>query len=143
MSGNIFSSGKAGSDEYSKKFDSQGSSIMGLLQQQKELESSMDLIKEQVELLDHNSVKNSKQSLLEIKSLKEEVNSLAMDLSKIKEQNSKIIRQLKLTANKDDVVKLEKYIDLWNPMDFVTRKELEDERKKIISQLKEILLTMM
>ena len=37
-----------------------------------------------------------------------------------------IIKELKLSAKKDEVDLLKKYIELWNPIRFVTRKEVEN-----------------
>ena len=36
-----------------------------------------------------------------------------------------IIKELKLTAGKEELMTLKKYIDLWNPMNFVTQRDVE------------------
>jgi hypothetical protein len=36
-----------------------------------------------------------------------------------------IIKELKQTAGMEQVMVLKKYIDLWNPLNFVTRRDLE------------------
>ena len=47
-----------------------------------------------------------------------------------------IIKELKLTAGKEEVLILKKYIDLWNPMNFATQRDVERLVEEKISQLK-------
>ena len=73
-----------------------------------------------------------------MKNAKVDVRELKTEIKKNKEFNSKITKQLKLMSTKDDVTKLEKYIDFWNPMEFVTRVELENYSDKMKKELKKI-----
>jgi len=126
MDSNIFGNDKKKSQEFNQKFDSQSRIILNLVEKEKNFENSLDLINEKIELLDHNLIKNTKHVISDIKSIREDVMNLKHDISLIKSFNSKLTKQLKLMSSKDEVIRLEKYIDLWNPMDFVTREELLD-----------------
>jgi len=77
----------------------------------------------------------------EIKNLKGELRDIKHEIKDIKEFNGKVTKQLKLMTTKDEVTKLEKYIDLWNPMDFVTRDELKEAHEKTIEELRSIIET--
>lgn len=119
--------------------ESQGKAVLAVFERQKETENSLDLLKERFDLLDQNSVKNLKQTLTDIKTLRDEVRTLKQEIEKMKDYETKMVKQLKIMSTKDDVAKLEKYIDFWNPMDFVTREELETERKKTVAEISQTL----
>ncbi len=132
MSDSIFSNSK---DDKAKavsrdKIDINSKAILNVVQRQKDFESNLDLINDKLELIDHNSVKNNKDNFKEMKSIKSDIRDLKLEIKNIKEFNSKIIKQIRLMSSKDEVKKLEKYIDLWNPMDFVSRDEFNKLKDK-------------
>lgn len=136
MSSNLFNNGKKEEGSgFAEKVDTHTKTILAIIQRQKDIESSLDLVGEKIELLDHNSVKNFKKDHNDIKSLRDDIRELKQSLEDIREFNAKIKKQLKLMSTVDDVKKLEKYVDLWNPMDFVTRQEMDDFREKIKGDL--------
>ena len=47
-----------------------------------------------------------------------------------------IIKELKNTAGKEEVMFLQKYLDLWSPMHFVTQQDLERAVDNKIASLK-------
>ena len=138
MSTNIFGNeGKNG--EFKEKFDTQSKTLLSITQRQKDLESSTDLLDEKIELLDHNSISNFKKIFSDVKSLRADIRHLSDEVKNLKEFNSKVVKQLKLMTTKDEVAKLEKYIDLWNPMDFVSREENKANRDEFKEILREII----
>ncbi|MCB9370599.1 hypothetical protein H6501_03320 [Candidatus Woesearchaeota archaeon] len=139
MANTIFGGGDKNNEVYEQKFSSQSKTLLKLIERQKEAENSLDLLGEKLELLDHNSVKNFKKAFSDIKVLGEELRDLREAFEKQGEFNTKVKRQLSLMASTDDVSHLEKYIELWNPMDFVTRQEIDELRAKIKDDLVEII----
>lgn len=140
MGSNIFGGGEDKNKEYIEKIDTHSKTLVHMIERQKDVESSLDLLNEKLELLDHNSVKNFKNSFVDIKEIRSDLKDLKEQIQSIKEFNSKIVKQIRLMSSKDEVVKLEKYIDLWNPMDFVSRAELDELREKMKKDIEEILL---
>jgi len=136
-SGGLFS-GKDKQQEVRQKIDTHSSVILNVVERQKGLESSLDNLKEKVELIDSNAISNFKKQHNDIKSLRSDINDLKRQLESLTEHQKKITKQLEMVANKDEVQKLERYIDLWNPMDFVTREEMEEFREKIKKDLQEV-----
>lgn len=134
MVNNIFGSSKTG-DEFKDKIDIQSKAILTVVERQKELESSTDLISEKLELLDHNTILNFKKIFSEIKSLRDDLRETKQEIANIREFNIKMVKQIKLMSSKDEVMKLEKYIDLWNPMDFISREEFMQSKKQIFKDL--------
>jgi predicted nucleic acid-binding Zn-ribbon protein len=139
MSSNIFSSQDKNKEEVREKVDVHSKALLTVVQRQKDLESSLDILNEKIELLDHNSVKNFKKAFLDMKNLRDDIRDLKSEIENIKEYQKKITKQIKLMGTRDEIVKLEKYIDLWNPMDFVTREELAQYSNKTIDELKSII----
>lgn len=140
MANNLFnSSSKEQQQEFKQKIDTHSNVILNIVERQKDLESSIDNLKEKIELIDNNSIKNFKKHYNDIKSLRQDLNEVKQNIESLTEQNKKISQQMQLMANRDDVQKLERYIDLWNPMDFVTREEMDEFREKIKHDLKEMI----
>jgi hypothetical protein len=139
MGNSIFGDSKDENNEAFTKIDTHSKAILTVTQRQKDLESKLDLIGEKIELLDHNSIANIKKLNSDIKSLRTDMRDLTTDLGELKSFNSKVKKQLSLMTTKDEVKKLEKYIDLWNPMTFVTRQELKKNKEDTVEMIKEII----
>jgi hypothetical protein len=139
MSSNIFNSSDKSKEDFQNKVDVHSKALLSVTQRQKDLESTLDLVGEKIELLDHNSISNFKKIFSDIKSLRTEIVELRTEMDNMKDFNQKVAKQLKLMTTKDEVVKLEKYIDLWNPMEFVTREEHNKEKEEFINILKTII----
>ncbi|MFW5704572.1 MAG: hypothetical protein ACOCXG_01895 [Nanoarchaeota archaeon] len=140
MANNIFGGSKdPKKDGMQEKVDSQSKAVLNLFQRQKDIESSLDLLGEKIELVDHNTINNFKKSFADIKELRENIREIKQELETIREFNSKLSKQLKIIATKDEVSKLEKYIDFWDPMNFVTREEMHENNKKQVQALKEVI----
>lgn len=141
MANNIFGGAKPDEKRQSEVFekvDTHSKALLTLVQRQKDLESSLDLIHEKFELLDHSSIKKFKKADNDTKSMRDDLRDLKHEIKEIKNFNMKVIKQLKLVATHDEVKKLEKYIDLWNPMEFVNRGELNEFRDKIKKDIERI-----
>ena len=143
MSTNIFGGGdEKAHAEVKEKVDTHSKAILTVVEQQKEIESNFDLLNEKIELLDHNSIKNFKKLNDDIKHIRADLRDLKQEVESLREFNVKVSKQLKLMTTKDEVVKLERYIDLWNPMEFITREELKrrndemkEEFKKVVTEI--------
>ena len=141
MANNIFGNNdNKKADDFTNKVDTHSKAILTVIERQKDIESSLDLMNEKVELVDHNSIKNFKKIFNDIRDVKNDVRELKQEIQKLGEFNSRLTKQLALLTTKDEVTKLEKYIDLWDPMGFITRDELEENNKKQIEKLKEVLI---
>jgi predicted RNase H-like nuclease (RuvC/YqgF family) len=139
MGSSIFGDSKDEHSEAFTKIDTHSKAILIVTQRQKDLESKLDLVSEKIELLDHNSISNIKKINSDIKSLRTDMRDLTTDLEELKSFNSKVKKQLSLMTTKDEVKKLEKYIDLWNPMTFVTRQELKKNKEDTVEMIREII----
>ena len=109
----------------------------------KALESKLNGLRREFELLKNNTTKHNSEVKQEIKTLNQDLVELKHSQEKVKENQELIIKEIKRTAGKEEVEVLKKYIEFWNPMHFVTQKDVErliDQRledRKISSQSKQ------
>lgn len=90
----------------------------------KNLESKVNNLLREVEVLKNDFI--TKQN-----SLKRELRTAAEDQLELKHQQDKflqktdlIIRELQQTASSQELTTLQKYVDLWNPLNFVTQRDV-------------------
>ena len=139
MSSTIFGSGKEKGGDVSSKIDTHSKTLINIIQRQKDIESSLEHIHEKIEMVDHNTVKDFKKVFSEVKHLKNDLMDLKGEFKKIRDFQERTSKQLKLLSPKDDVKKLEKYIDLWDPMDFVTREEMKQSQKEVVDKISKVI----
>ncbi len=96
------------------------------------LESRYNLMRERVLLMNQNMVDGYKKLAQEIKTFDTELKEIKKSMFSLEESMKDLLKELKYFARKEDIKVLEKYINLWNPLNFVT----EEEVLKIIEQKK-------
>ena len=82
-------------------------------------------ISKRIQLTDHNMIEGTKKFHSEIRAHTEELQEIRQKLREMEEKIGLIIKEFKNIPRKEDVKVLEKYITLWNPMEFVTRTQAE------------------
>lgn len=108
----------------------------------KMLEERSANLSNRLQLTDHNMIEGMKKLHSEIRAHTDELQEMRQKLREIDEKIGLIVREFKNVPRKEDIKVLEKYITLWNPMEFVTRTQAERiigeilEKKKDISQKK-------
>ena len=83
-----------------------------------------------IELLENNFVTSNKKRNEALRELQSDALELKREVEDMKQKLLLIIRELKLTAGKDELNMLTKYLEMWNPARFATR----DEVKKMIEE---------
>lgn len=91
----------------------------------KSLESKVNVLLREVDVLKNDFMKRNQD-------LRQEVKALSEDLLEVKHQHEKtlqtmdlVIKELKQTAGIEEVQTLKKYVEFWNPMHFVTQRDLD------------------
>ncbi|MBS3125799.1 hypothetical protein J4211_06160 [Candidatus Woesearchaeota archaeon] len=82
-------------------------------------------MRKKVILLEQNMLSNHKRAMSEIKSLQSELNELKRTVQGVEDKIITIIKELRLTSRKEDIEVLRKYIELWDPVRFVTRETVD------------------
>lgn len=91
----------------------------------KGIESKLNNLRREFEVLKEDAMKKQERLGKEIKVINDDLIELKREREKIQEKMELVIKELKLTAGKEEVMTLKKYMELWNPMNFVTQKEVE------------------
>ncbi len=140
MSSNLFgNSDEIKQKQFQETVDTHSKAILTVVERQKDIENSLDTINEKIELLDHNAIDNFKKIFQQIKEIKNDVKEIKSEIKNVKDFESKMVKQIKIMASHDEVAKLERYIDLWEPLNFITRDEITKIKKEIINDLEKII----
>ena len=100
------------------------------------IESKVNNIRRELDIIKQDT--NQKQDKInkEIKTVREDVLELKREREKINQKMDLIIKELKLTAGKEELMTLKKYIDYWNPMNFVTQRDVERVVEEKMGEIK-------
>jgi uncharacterized protein YoxC len=93
-------------------------------------ESKITTLRERLLVTDSNMVEEYKNISQEIKDINTGMRELKKEIQSIKETTQDIIKSIENLAPIQDVQVLEKYINVWSPLNFVTEKEV----KQIINE---------
>jgi predicted transcriptional regulator len=85
-------------------------------------------------VIEENMISNHKEVSEKLKKMNDDIKEIKKDFQEVKESMNLIVREIQSKAKKDDVDYLRKYIDLWNPTDFVTNNELDKAVKRILGK---------
>jgi len=100
------------------------------------IEDTVENLRAKVQMTSENMLSADRDIRSELKAINSDINKLKMDIESIKSSISSMISEIKNYARKEDMVTLKKYIDLWQPLDFVTRKEVENIIKELLEERK-------
>ncbi|MBI5797627.1 hypothetical protein HZA98_01845 [Candidatus Woesearchaeota archaeon] len=89
------------------------------------LESKQNLFSEKLLVMNQNMIEEYKKTTREVKVLDMEIKDLKKDLENIKNIVRHLTDEAGRFAKQSDLKVLEKYIKLWNPMSFVTEKDVQ------------------
>ncbi len=89
------------------------------------LEEHYGNLRRKSQLTDQNLLQTHKKLMEEIKIINTDMADLRREMQDIKEKVRMIIKELQEAAKKEDVNVLQKYINMWEPVNFVTRNELQ------------------
>ena len=101
------------------------------------LEDTIHNLRTRLRLTDQNLLTSNKAQNAELKSLGSDINKLKQEMFDLKDQINMLRLDLKTSARKEDLITLKKYIDLWQPLNFVTRDEVEKIIKELINEQNE------
>ncbi len=91
----------------------------------KALESKVNNMLREMDLLKNNLIKKNDEMKKELKAMSDELMEMKSEQQKMSQNMDLIIKELKQTAGIEEVVVLKKYMELWNPLNFVTQRDLE------------------
>ena len=88
------------------------------------LESKYSYLRDRVILVNENLIGEYKKLNQDIKLLDSELKDMKKDIFEMKEALRHVLNEMKFFARKEHFQVLEKYINMWNPFNFVTEEEV-------------------
>ncbi len=99
----------------------------------KTLEDRYATLRKATQITEQNMLANNKKIFDSIKIINSDIIEIKREMADLKEKLVMFAKELKLNATKEEVGVLRKYIEFWEPLNFVTRNEVNkiiDERLK-------------
>jgi|SRR3989344_3378638 len=88
------------------------------------LESRYGIMRDRIFLINQNMIQEYRKLSKEMKLIDGEIKSVKQDLNEIKNILRNVVNEMQNFARKENVKVLEKYIDFWNPLNFVTERDV-------------------
>lgn len=89
------------------------------------IEEKYNNLRSKLQSVDQNLLATAKKNSTDIRTVMSEIDDVRREIADLKEKLVLIIRELKLSAKSEDVKILTNYINLWEPLNFVTRNQVE------------------
>jgi len=110
---------------------SMNSDINSLSRRLRLLEEGFTNLRRFFQVTEENMIAKNKHFSAEIKTMASDIIETKKEVQEVRDKLMLVIRELQTVARKEEVKVLEKYINLWNPIKFVTQNEVE----QIISEI--------
>ena len=98
------------------------------------LEEGFTNLRRFLQITEENIIAKNRHYSAEIKTLTSDINETRKEIQELKDKLILIIKELQNVARKEEVKVLEKYINLWNPIKFVTQNEVEQIINEVLEK---------
>ena len=100
------------------------------------LEEGFTNLRRFLQVTEENMIAKNKHYSAEFKTVTSDVMEIRKEMQELRDKMLLVIRELQSVARKEEVKVLEKYINLWNPIKFVTQNEIEDIINEVLDKKK-------
>lgn len=97
-------------------------------------EESINEFRKRIIFIEQNLVSNHKKAISDIKTLTSEITDIKKTILIIEDRILTVIKEIKFLAKKEDVEIIKKYVELLNPMKYVTAERVENIIKEILEE---------
>ncbi|MBN1386321.1 hypothetical protein JW968_05105 [Candidatus Woesearchaeota archaeon] len=116
------------------KFTEMANEVNNLSRRLRVIEERYTNMRRKVQVSDQNMLQSFKRVNTEVQLSNNTINEMHREIDDIKDKVRLIIKELKMTSTKDEVNTLQKYINLWEPINFVTQSEVERIVRRIVDE---------
>ena len=102
----------------------------------KMLEERYTNLRGKFQVTEQNMLTKNKNFFTDIKTINLELTEVKKEINEIKDKMLSLLKELESFAGKEQLDILKKYIDLWNPVKFVSRNEVEDIVREVIDRMR-------
>jgi type IV secretory pathway VirB10-like protein len=100
------------------------------------IEEKFANLRSKTEVMDSNMLSNAKKEANDIRAANEEMNEFARNINDMKDKMKMMIEELKMSAKKEEMDTIKKYLEYWQPAEFVSRKEMMNAMRELREELK-------
>jgi predicted nucleic acid-binding Zn-ribbon protein len=93
-------------------------------------------LRNKFQVTEQNMIHKHKNFFTDIKTINLELTELKKEITELKDNMVSVVREMESFAKNEKVDILKKYIDLWNPIKFVTKNEVEEIVKEVIDRMR-------
>ena len=101
------------------------------------LEETSTNMRRALQVTEQNMLGKNKIFSTDIRTITSDISDIKKEVDEIKEKIFELVKELQEAAKRDEVKVLEKYINYWNPVKFVTQNEVEAIVKEILKKNKD------
>lgn len=112
-------------------FESLSANVTGLGSRLRVIEERYSNIRKKTQMTDENLLDFERDIRSEIQSLNQDVLDIKSSLNELKEKILSISSELKGTVHEHDLKVLERYVEMWEPLNFITKEEAKELIDKI------------
>ena len=112
------------------------SDINSLSRRLRLLEEGFTNLRRFFQVTEDSNIAKSKHYSAEFKTITSDISEMGKEMQEIREKLSLVIKELQSVARKEEVKVLEKYINLWNPVKFVSQNEVESIINEVLDKRK-------
>ena len=98
------------------------------------LEEGFTNLRRFFQVTEENIIAKNKHFSAEVKTINSDVMEIRKEIAELRDKLLLVIRELQTVARKEEVKVLEKYINLWNPIKFVTQNEVEQIINEVLDK---------
>ena len=117
-----------------RSIDSEMANVTTLSTRLKILEERYTILRKKIQVTDQNIIELEKNQYAETQLIDEDVLEIKSKLKELVEKLELLNDEMKHFADRREFTVLKKYIEFWQPMDFVTRKEVNDFLRKKLNK---------
>lgn len=89
------------------------------------------------QLIEENMLSNQKKFAEEMRLVHSEIDDFKHTIREVEERIIMVIKEIRMMAKKEDVDTMRKYLELWEPVNFVTQGQVERITKEIVEEMLE------
>jgi len=100
--------------------------LEGTISRLRMLEERYSNVQAELRVTEENMIHRNRKVKEEVKTFTSEINELKKEIGEIKEKVLEILHEIEKAAKKADFEVLRKYVEMWEPMNFVTHNEVQE-----------------
>lgn len=101
------------------------------------LEERHNLMQKREQLIEENMIASNRKLGVEIKTINSEITDIRSEIVQIKEKIELIIQELRQSARKEEIKIIEHYLEMWDPTNFTSQKDVENIVRRELAKASE------